>query len=79
MVNLVKLLFFFVALFFINEVTAKDFLKEAILNENRKIENVKRDKYRNPYKTLNFFGIKKEMKILEIIPGRGWYTEIVAK
>ena len=49
------------------------------MNENRKIENIKRDKYRNPYKTLNFFGINKEMKILEITPGRGWYTEILAK
>ena len=78
MVNLIKLTFFFITLSFINEVYTKDFLKEAISNENRKTENVKRDKYRNPYKTLNFFGINKEMKILEITPGRGWYTEILA-
>ena len=71
MVNLIKLLFFLITLSFINEVYTKDFLKEAISNENRKIENVKRDKYRNPYETLNFFGINKEMKILEITPGRG--------
>ena len=79
MVNFIKLSFFVITFSFINEAYTKDFLKEAILNENRKIENVKRDKYRNPYKTLNFFGINKEMKILEITPGRGWYTEILAK
>ena len=79
MVNLLKLLSFLITLSFINEVCSKDSLKEAISNENRKIENIKRDKYRNPYKTLNFFGINKEMKVLEITPGRGWYTEILAK
>ena len=79
MKNLIKILIFFVTLSFSNEVSTKDFLKEAIANENRKVENVKRDKYRNPYKTLKFFGISKEMKILEITPGRGWYTEILAK
>ena len=79
MINLIKVLIFFVTLSFINEVSTKDFLKEAISNENRKVENVKRDKHRNPYETLNFFGINKEMKILEITPGRGWYTEILAK
>ena len=79
MVNLIKLLSFLISLSFINEVCSKDSLKEAISNENRKIENIKRDKYRNPYKTLNFFGINKEMKVLEITPGRGWYTEILAK
>ena len=79
MVNLIKLLSFLISLSFINEVCSKDSLKQAISNENRKIENIKRDKYRNPYKTLNFFGINKEMKVLEITPGRGWYTEILAK
>ena len=79
MTNLIKILIFFVTLSFINEVYTKDFLKEAISNEYRKVENIKRDKYRNPYETLNFFGINKEMKILEITPGRGWYTEILAK
>ena len=79
MINLIKIFIFFVTLSFFNEIYTKDFLKEAISNENRKVENIKRDKYRNPYETLNFFGIDKEMKILEIIPGRGWYTEIIAK
>ena len=39
MINLIKVLIFFVTLSFINEVSTKDFLKEAISNENRKVEN----------------------------------------
>ncbi len=53
-------------------------LTKAVQNEHRSIENKKRDKFRNPTETLNFFGINKNMKVLEIIPGRGWYTEIIS-
>ena len=51
---------------------------KAVENQNRNEDNRKRDKYRNPTETLNFFGIHKEMKVLEIVPGRGWYTEIIS-
>ncbi len=38
-----------------------------------------RDKHRNPLKTLDFFGLKHNMTVIEIWPGaRGWYTEILA-
>ena len=37
-----------------------------------------RDKYRNPYSTLEFFGLNPEMDVLEISPGGGWYTEVLA-
>ena len=48
------------------------------INNPYREQNSFRDKYRNPLKTLKFFGIKKELRVLEIIPGRGWYTEILA-
>ena len=83
MTNLIKILIFCVTLSFINEAYTKDFLKEAISNENRKVENIKRDKYRNPEETLLFFGIKQNMKVIELQPSGGnspggWYTEILA-
>ena len=56
----------------------EDNLIQAIDNPMRKEENQKRDVYRNPKETLSFFGITRKMKVLEIIPGRGWYTEIIA-
>ena len=54
-------------------------LKIAIDNPLRGNENINRDKYRNPYDTLSFFEISKEKKVLEVIPGSGWYTEIISK
>ena len=53
-------------------------INEAIEGEHRKKENKSRDIYRNPNETLLFFGIKLNMSVLEILPGRGWYTEILA-
>ena len=39
---------------------------------------VKRDKYRHPVQTLEFFGIRPDMRVVEVLPGGGWYTEILA-
>ena len=53
-------------------------INEAIEGEHRTEENKARDIYRHPKETLLFFGIKLNMSVLEILPGRGWYTEILA-
>jgi predicted methyltransferase len=37
-----------------------------------------RDQYRHPNKTLTFFEIKPQLTVVEIWPGGGWYTEILA-
>ena len=47
-------------------------------SEYRDPENIIRDEYRNPYETLTFFGIEPSMKVVELSPGGGWYTEILA-
>lgn len=44
----------------------------------RSAEDKARNKYRHPVETLNFFGIKPAMSVLEIWPARGWYTDILA-
>lgn len=41
-------------------------------------ENKLRDQYRHPFETLSFFGIRPNMTVVEIWPGEGWYTEILA-
>jgi len=38
-----------------------------------------RDQFRHPTETLNFFGITPEMNVVEISPGGGWYTEVLAE
>jgi len=46
--------------------------------EHRSESNKARDQYRHPVETLEFFGIKDGDKVMEIWPGGGWYTEILA-
>lgn len=41
-------------------------------------ENKARDSYRHPAATLGFFGVKPGQTVVEITPGGGWYTEIIA-
>ena len=53
-------------------------LLAAVQSPSRTPANVARDKYRNPDKTLAFFGIKPTHHVVEIWPGGGWYTEILA-
>lgn len=55
-----------------------DRLKEIVASDHRSAENRARDKYRHPLATLTFFGIRPDMTVVEIYPGRGWYTEILA-
>jgi predicted methyltransferase len=44
----------------------------------RKPANAARDKYRHPAETLDFFGFKPNMTVVEYGPGEGWYTELLA-
>lgn len=53
-------------------------LDEAVNSPFRNPENTVRDQYRHPMETLTFFGIRPEMTVVEIAPGRGWYMEILA-
>ena len=50
----------------------------AIQSEDRSPKNIARDEYRNPAKTLTFFQIQPDMRVVELSPGGGWYTEILA-
>ena len=53
-------------------------LSAAIAAPTRTPANVARDRYRHPLETLNFFGVKPNHTVVEIWPGGGWYTEILA-
>lgn len=53
-------------------------LKAAIAGSARSPANVARDGARHPYETLRFFGIAPNMTVVELAPGGGWYTEILA-
>jgi predicted methyltransferase len=77
--KLIKL--FLVSFFLINTISvvnAADFIDDAVASNHRSDKNKARDIYRHPAETLRFFGLKEDMHVLEILPGRAWYTEILA-
>lgn len=53
-------------------------LKTIANGEHRSEANKQRNDSRNPAETLNFFGLKEDMTVVELSPGGGWYTEILA-
>ncbi|HET7610161.1 MAG TPA: hypothetical protein VFK29_00095 [Rhodanobacteraceae bacterium] len=53
-------------------------LQEAVAGSWRSPANKARDQYRHPVATLEFFGIEPDMTVIELSPGGGWYTEILA-
>jgi predicted methyltransferase len=53
-------------------------LKAAVAAPTRTPANLARDRYRHPEETLAFFGVRPSDTVVEIWPGGGWYTEILA-
>jgi predicted methyltransferase len=58
---------------------AKAAVAKAIADPARSEANRARDKYRHPAETLAFFGVTPAKKVVEFVPGGGWYTEILAR
>ena len=53
-------------------------LKAAVADPARSPANVARDGARHPYETLSFWGLKPNQTVIEITPGGGYWTEILA-
>ena len=53
-------------------------LKNAMASEIRTPAEIARDKNRKPIETLEFFGLRDNMKVVELFPGGGWYTKLLA-
>ncbi len=56
----------------------KSAVEAALEAEVRTEQERDRDRNRRPYQTLEFFGLKQDMKVLELFPGGGWYTKVLA-
>tara|TARA_B110000003_G_scaffold232986_1_gene236070 strand:+ start:20 stop:793 length:774 start_codon:yes stop_codon:yes gene_type:complete len=72
-----KLIAFVFVISFLPTLNSHD-LEAAIGSEERSPKNITRDSSRHPYETLTFFEIEPNMKVVELSPGGGWYTEILA-
>ncbi len=49
----------------------------ALAGDHRSAENKARDVYRKPREVLEFVGLRRDMTVVEMSPGAGWYTEIL--
>lgn len=63
---------------FADSTPINDRIAESMGGSHRSAEDQARDQYRHPAGTLEFFGIQDGMTVLEIWPGGGWYTKILA-
>ncbi|MGB5739364.1 MAG: hypothetical protein WBM54_08445 [Woeseia sp.] len=53
-------------------------VRAAMASEIRTAAEVDRDANRKPVETLAFFGLQDDMRVLELLPGGGWYTKLLA-
>ena len=53
-------------------------LKAAMAADIRTDAEKERDRNRRPIQTLEFFGLRDDMAIIELLPGGGWYTKLLA-
>jgi predicted methyltransferase len=58
--------------------TATQSLEKIAAGDHRSAEHKARDRYRHPVETLTWFGLRDDMTVVELTPGGGWYTEILA-
>jgi len=69
---------------FFGNASADDFaavkskLEAAMQADIRSEAEVERDRNREPVATLEFFGLRDDMKVVELLPGGGWYTKLLA-
>ena len=60
------------------ESNVKDKIMAAMAGDIRTEAEVERDRNRKPVETLEFLGLKDDLRVLELLPGGGWYTKILA-
>jgi predicted methyltransferase len=60
------------------QATLKEKVQSAMASDIRGTKDTARDENRKPLETLTFFGLQPDMRIVELIPGGGWYTKILA-
>lgn len=60
------------------EATNETFIEAAVNGEWRSEEDRARDQYRHPAEALAFWGVGPDMTIVEVAPGAGWWTHILA-
>lgn len=60
-----------------NDHSTEERIKAAMQADIRTDAEKERDRNRSPVETLAFFGLEHDMKIVELLPGGGWYTKLL--
>lgn len=60
------------------DVRTQTKIDSALTSDIRSADERERDASRKPAETLAFFGLRDDMRVLELVPGAGWYTKILA-
>ena len=55
----------------------EDKVNAALASDARSDAERARDANRKPLETLRFFGLRDDMKVIELVPGGGWYTKVL--
>lgn len=55
-----------------------DKIRAAMASDIRPAAEVERDANRKPLETLEFLGLRDDMTVVELLPGGGWYTKLLA-
>ena len=53
-------------------------IQQAVDSDIRTEEEKERDANRKPRETLEFFRLREDMRVVELVPSSGWYTKIIA-
>lgn len=53
-------------------------IQKAVDSDIRTADEKERDANRKPRETLEFMGLQEDMRVVELVPGGGWYTKIAA-
>jgi predicted methyltransferase len=62
----------------VEETAATMSLADAVAGDWRSEDQKARDEWRHPAETLEFLGLTPGMTVVEVFPGGGWYTQIIA-
>lgn len=61
-----------------DDSTLRTALEAAMASDARSEADKARDKNRKPIETLEFFQLSEDMRVVELLPGSGWYTSLLA-
>ena len=53
-------------------------IERAVAGAHRSEADKARDRYRHPRETLEFLGVRPDQRVIELWPGDGWYTAVLA-